>query len=539
MDRTSVLALNTFRQAVSGLELPEKFTYPYAYEPHPLAELAAKELQVQLPDPQSGISGKMYGVLVVENAEKELCYLAAFSGQDEEPVSSAVFVPPIYDRLQQEDFYKQGEEALKQENREIDALELSAEYLNVQAALKKTKEEAEAAIAVKKEANKVAKAARKVKREAAVQAADEALVTRLEHESIRDHYELKHLKKAWKKKMVAIQAELDSFQIEERKRARKQQSAQLQQKLFDQYQFLNQAGEIKKLSAIFPESPPAGAGDCAAPKLLQYAFSHQLRPVVLAEFWWGKPPKGALRKHLHYYPACRGKCLPILTHMLQGMELDDDPAALHSSDDKSIEILFEDEHFAIIYKPEGLLSVPARLHSDSVETRMKARYPDVNSPLMVHRLDWHTSGLMIITKSKEVYVNLQQQFAKRTVHKEYTAILDGILSEKQGTISLPLIPDFYNRPRQMVCFERGKPSVTKYQVISEQDGQTKVRFIPLTGRTHQLRVHAAHPEGLNTPILGDRLYGRKSERLFLHAASISFLHPITEKRVRFKMEAGF
>lgn len=225
--------------------------------------------------------------------------------------------------------------------------------------------------------------------------------------------------------------------------------------------------------------------------------------------------------------------------MLQGMQLDDDPALLHSSEGMTIETLFEDEHLVIIHKPEGLLSVPAKLQSDSVLTRMKERYPNATGPLVAHRLDWHTSGLMIVAKSKEVYVNIQRQFAKRTVQKEYTAILDGILSKKEGTISLPLTLDYYNRPRQMVCFENGKPSTTEYEVISEQDGKTKIRFKPLSGRTHQLRVHAAHPEGLNAPIVGDSLYGTKSERLFLHAASISFLHPITEKEISFTKKAAF
>lgn len=531
--------MNSFRNNIAHITPPEKFTFPYAYDPHPLAELAAKELQEQLPAPQDGLSGKMYGVLVVQNSQHELMYLAAFSGQDEEPHSSATFVPPIYDRLQQNAFYKQGEEALKLENREIEALEKSTTYLTLLATLEKTKAEAATEVMVKKEANRLAKTERKTLRERAQQNNDSEITKRLDHESIRDHYDLKHLKKAWKKKIEEIQAQIDAFQIEKRKKVRKQRSGQLQQKLFDQYQFLNNTGEIKKLSAIFSESPPAGAGDCAAPKLLQYAFKHQLTPVAMAEFWWGKSPKAELRKHLNFYPACRGKCKPILTHMLQGTVLDDDPALLHSSEDKTIEMLFEDEHLAIIHKPEGLLSVPAKLHADSVLTRMQDRYPAATGPLVAHRLDWHTSGLMIIVKSEEVYKNVQRQFAKRTVHKEYIAVLEGILTEKEGTITLPLAPDFHNRPRQMVCFENGKPSVTRYKVISEQNGQTRIQFIPLSGRTHQLRVHAAHPEGLNTPIVGDQLYGKKSDRLFLHAASISFLHPITEEKMSFSRAAAF
>jgi tRNA pseudouridine32 synthase/23S rRNA pseudouridine746 synthase len=316
----------------------------------------------------------------------------------------------------------------------------------------------------------------------------------------------------------------------------KKMSQDLQLWLFHQYQLLNARGETKDLVDIWQEYynrpklrekfplPPGGTGDCCAPKLLQYAYKQGLKPVCMAEFWWGSSTKEEVRQHLNYYPACRGKCMPILTWMLQGLEVDPNPEQ-QSFQKMEIPVVFEDEWLLVVNKPSGMLSVAGRVEQYSVETVMQERYPDSK---VAHRLDMGTSGLLIVAKTTEVYRSLQEQFIKHQVKKKYVALLEvrgkrGEVREMSGTISLPLRPDPMNRPRQMVDMEHGKRAVTDYEFI----GPNIVALYPQTGRTHQLRIHCAHPDGLGWPIVGDELYGTKGERLMLHAAEIWFTHPVT------------
>lgn len=279
--------------------------------------------------------------------------------------------------------------------------------------------------------------------------------------------------------------------------------------------------------------PPAGAGDCCAPKLLQYAYSHGLQPVCMAEFWWGESPRQEIRHHLSYYPACRSKCLPILTHMLQGLDVEPNPLTATASEE--LKIVYEDDAICVVDKPAGMLSVPGKDNVESVESIMRQRWHQYDgNPIMVHRLDRDTSGLMVVARTLEAYHSLQQQFACRTAAKRYEAVLDGVPATHEGTISLPLMPDIMDRPRQRVDMEHGKPSVTTYRVVSTQGGRTLVWLYPHTGRTHQLRVHCAHPLGLATPILGDPLYGRgtAAPRMYLHAAELQIIHPTTGQRMK-------
>lgn len=259
----------------------------------------------------------------------------------------------------------------------------------------------------------------------------------------------------------------------------------------------------------------------------------------MAEFWWGASPKSEVRKHGHYYPACRGKCEPILSHMLQGLDVEDNPMDAFESADKEIEIIFEDDYLLVINKPHDFLSVPGKTLKDSVYERIKKRYPKATGPLIVHRLDMATSGIMLIAKDKETHRGLQAQFIKRTVKKRYEALLNGTLTNKKGKIELPLRVDIEDRPRQLVCREHGKHALTVWELKEIQDGKTRVYFYPITGRTHQLRVHAAHVEGLNMAILGDDLYGTKADRLHLHAGFIQFEHPSNGRTLKFNVPAAF
>ena len=322
----------------------------------------------------------------------------------------------------------------------------------------------------------------------------------------------------------------------------KQMSQELQTWLFHQYQLLNARGEVKDLVDIWQEYysrpklrqkyplPPGGTGDCCAPKLLQYAYQHYLHPVCMAEFWWGQSTKEELRQHLNYYPACRGKCMPILTWMLQGLDVDPNPETL-GYEHMEIPTIYEDNDILVVDKPSGILSVPGRMEDYSVETVMQQRYP---GSIVAHRLDMGTSGLLIVAKHIEAYHPLQQQFIRHEVRKKYVALLEHT-GQGSGIVSLPMRPDPMNRPRQVVDMEHGKRAVTRYEFISDH----LVALWPETGRTHQLRIHCAHPDGLSNPIVGDELYGTKGQRLCLHAAEIWFKHPISGEKMHFEITPNF
>jgi tRNA pseudouridine32 synthase/23S rRNA pseudouridine746 synthase len=438
----------------SRIAPPERFTYPFAYEPHPLCQLAAKAVQAYIAGHEEiredADKGKMFGVLVVEIPTGRLGFLAAYSGLLAGRNDWAYFVPPVYDAQQPDGYFKTQE----------------------------------------REISRISRTSR----------------------SSRDSSDA----------------------------SSKQLSQELQTWLFHQYRLLNARGEVKDLVDVWQEYynrpkllrkyplPPGGTGDCCAPKLLQYAYQQGLKPLCMAEFWWGETTKTELRHHLNYYPACRGKCKPVLTWMLQGLDVDPDPESL-AFERQELPVVYEDEWLLVVNKPSGLLSAPGRVEEYSVETIMQQRYP---GSMIAHRLDMATSGLLIVAKTLEVYRNLQEQFVKHQVKKKYLAVLESLdalekldILDKRGTISLPLRPDPMNRPRQLVDPEHGKRAVTDYEFLSD----SLVALWPQTGRTHQLRIHCAHPDGLARPIVGDELYGtrEKGQRLMLHAAEIWFHHPVT------------
>ncbi len=559
--------LTPFKNSVSNIELPRKFTFPFYYEPHPIALLAAKELQEYIENQsdfehnfgiESGkdglVIGKMFGVLVVQNENGELGYLSAFSGKLAKGNHHERFVPPVFDILKEDGFFRRQEDIISAINREIERLENAPEYLNQlqeeQLIISTTQNE----LVVIKSEIKTNKAQRDLLRKKYQtqlssneidQATYEQHLQELVKQSLKESYYLKDKTQQSKVAIELTKAKTQLFKdtIDALKEERKVKSAACQQEIFDHYYFLNKEGQQKSLAAIFhateDQKPPAGAGECAAPKLLQYAFLHKLKPIALAEFWWGQSPSSEIKKHGHFYPACRGKCEPILGHMLEGIEMDENPMLTNPALGKELPIVFEDEYLAIVNKPAEFLSVPGKNISDSVYERVRTLYPKATGPLIVHRLDMSTSGLMLIAKTKEVHQHLQSQFLKRTVKKRYVALLDGIIKIPSGEINLPLRVDLDDRPRQLVCNDYGKSALTHFETIDTKKRRTKVYFYPVTGRTHQLRVHAAHPQGLNTPIVGDDLYGTKEERLHLHAESITFRHPISKEVVTFQVDAEF
>jgi len=547
-----------FKQTISGIKVPEKFTFPFYYEPHELSKIASQELQnyietqsdwehnFGLEEGQEGlIIGKMFGVLVVQNQVGTIGYLAAFSGKLADSNEHQHFVPPVFDMLKQDGFFKQEEKILNEYNRKIEALEKEPTFISFQEKLTTTLFLAEKDKTEKKELSKQNKRLRDELRVNAENELDfesyKTLQKKLSKESQLESIQLKQMNHYWNEEIAKAQQKVDDFQskINQLKEERKTKSAALQQKLFEQYSFLNQYGDSKSLGTIFEDNPPASAGECAAPKLLHYAFANQLKPIALAEFWWGQSPKSEIRKHGHFYPACTGKCKPILTHMLEGMELDDNPLLQNPAENKELTFLYDDDYLSVVHKPAEFLSVPGKSIQDSVYSRYKEKFPEATGPLIVHRLDMSTSGILVLAKSTEIYLQLQAQFMKRTVQKRYVALLSGIIEQDSGEINLPLRVDLDNRPNQLVCYQYGKPAKTQWKVIERREHTTLVHFYPITGRTHQLRVHAAHPEGLNTPIVGDDLYGTKADRLYLNAELIRFWHPVLGKEMAVVDGIGF
>lgn len=538
---------HSFQTSIAGIELPRLFTYPFHYTPHPLCVMAAGEVQAYINKQtrwkEELDKGKMFGVLIVRTSNGQTGYLAAFSGNLCGSNSHSFFVPPVYDLLKPDGFFKIEEEQISAINHQIGQLQNCDRYLELQQKMERETASSQQALS---EARKVLKAAKEKREQRRLHRPNENEQAAMIRESQYQKAEFKRLERYWKEQISEIKTELESFssQIEALKAERRNRSAALQQKLFQQFNFLNAKGETKNLCAIFEETvqktPPAGAGECAAPKLLQYAYLSGLSPIAMAEFWWGgESPKTEIRHHGYYYPSCRGKCEPILRHMLQGLNVEPAPSERYSLSQNMPKILFEDQWLLVLHKPEGVLSVPGKSEEQSIYSLLRARYPEATGPLVVHRLDMATSGLLLAAKTQEVHRHLQAQFENRSIKKRYIALLDGILPEEEGVIDLPICPDYLDRPRQMVNEELGKTAITRYRVMDRKNGQTRIAFFPLTGRTHQLRVHAAHPLGLNCPIVGDELYGRKAERLYLHAEYLEFIHPVSGQRMVIEKKAEF
>lgn len=562
---------------------------PLDYEPHPLCIQACREVQEMLArreDWQEEIArGKMFGVLIVENVKTDTDvpkwgYLAAYSGQIGGRSDWEDFVPAVFDYLQPDGYFKTHEAEISRINQSISHLEKDERMKEARTLIRQLQEERKRTIAAYQEKMKEAKAKRDSRREAGnLSEAEEAQMIK---ESQFMKAELRRLKKSLSEK-TALETEFEDYQenILRLKQLRKQLSDALQQWLFSQFRMQNQEGESKDLLEIFRDEalkeypqaaiatsriaalkmvPPAGSGECCEPKLLQYAYQHGYKPLQMAMFWWGESPKEEIRHHLQFYPACNGKCKPILHWMLPPSVFESPASAENGIGGQKgpfpkqvemlyeqVETLYEDCELTVIHKPAGLLSVPGKdAAQPSVYALMRRKYPKATGPLIVHRLDMATSGLMIIAKTEFAYHRLQKEFLNHRVQKKYIAIIsEKEISEKdipeKGIISLPLMPDYLDRPRQIVDHEQGKEAITEYEVLEPvDDSHLRIALYPKTGRTHQLRVHCAHQEGLNAPILGDPLYGNeKAARLHLHAEEITFEHPLTGKKMTITRKADF
>ena len=567
-----------FHPILSEQPLPTRFNNPFDYEPDALCRAAVKQLQANLP--LEPTEGKMYGVLIVER-NGEIGYLQAYSGQIANEGED--FVPAVFDYLQPDGYFKIHEAEISQLNQQIAQLKASTAYRQAQEDLKTIRQKAEKAI---EEARKVMQGAKflrdKRRKEAFISEAERNEMTR---QSQFLKAELQRKKKAYAEQITAAQTVMNRYQeqITAWKRERKMKSDRLQRWLFSQFSMLNARGEHKNLLDIFRDYylknslartkaahitsanttehaakeclaasllPPSGAGECCEPKLLQYAFLYGYKPISMAMFWWGPSPKTEIRQHRNYYPACNGKCKPILEWMLEGIDVDYKDCDRTNNETETVpseglKILYEDDYLAVIAKPSGLLSVPGKSCQPSVYSILKERWKGKSDAFMIHRLDMATSGLLVVARTSEIHKALQAQFIRRTVKKKYVALLPLSILEKQlpaeGRIELPLSPNPDDRPRQRVDRTNGKPAITEYRIIGKTTygkktlKAVKIELYPLTGRTHQLRVHCAHPDGLGTPIIGDNLYGQRSERLWLHATHLEFTHPITQEQMSFDL----
>lgn len=554
---------------LSGIDFPERMNNPLDYQPHPLCIAVCKELQTYLSEREDWREeidkGKMFGVLIVENAQPasgapKIGYLAAYSGQIGGRSDWDDFVPAVFDYLQPDGYFKTHEAEISGINQSIRKLEANTHMKEAKGLILQLQEERKHTIAAYQEKIKKAKAKRDARREAGnLNPEEEAEMVK---ESQFMKAELRRLKKSLSEK-TSLETEYEAYQADilSLKQLRKTLSDALQQWLFSQFRMQNHEGESKDLLEIFRDAalrdypqatiatsriaalkmvPPAGSGECCEPKLLQYAYSLGYKPLQMAMFWWGESPKEEIRHHLHFYPACNGKCKPILQWMLPASTFE--PAAVDLSLYNKVETLYEDREIAVIHKPEGLLPVPGKdAAQPSVYALMRSKYPEATGPLIVHRLDMSTSGVMMIAKTEFAYHRLQKAFLNHQIQKKYVAIISGKVIPEKGIISLPLMPDYLDRPRQIVDHELGKEAITEYEVLEPvDDSHLRIALYPKTGRTHQLRVHCAHQEGLNAPILGDPLYGNeKAARLHLHAEEITFEHPLTGKKMTITRKADF
>lgn len=539
--------LHRFSRDISNIAQPEAFTWPFHYVPHPLSVIAAEQVKGYLATRSEWSDeiarGKMFGVLVVEDSEGRLGYLAAFSGNLAGSNLHDYFVPPIYDMLQPGDFFRRGEAEITAINNNISRIEQSVEYISAKQDLETATTDAERQLTELKSVLAERKTMRDIRRNEGED--NDVLIL----ESQRDNADLQRLKRKLKEYVTTCAERCNVFvaELTKLKDERQRRSYLLQMQLFEQFRILNGRGEIKTLVELFAPTaqgvPPAGAGECAAPKLLQYAFLKGYKPIAMAEFWQGASPRGEVRHHDAFYPACNGKCKPILSFMLEGLNVEQNP--LCNIVPPEPHILWEDRWLVAIDKPCGMLSVEGKSGVRSVQDWFSEHYPDLLGPNIIHRLDQSTSGILILAKDKATHKAMQEQFVKRTVKKRYTALLRGVVVDDCGTIDLPMRLDYDNRPRQMVAAD-GKRAVTEYRVLSRDGARTRVEFYPITGRTHQLRLHSAHRLGLNAPIVGDEIYGvvgagdtSAVSRLCLHASYLAFTHPHTGEEITISSPAEF
>ena len=497
---------------------PQKFTYPFCYQPHPLCVLAAREVREYLktqPQWKKELkAGKMMGVLVVAPSlgGEKMSFLAAFSGTLDGKTCHPYFVPPVFDLMEPGCHFQQEQEVISSINAKITSLQAQLKESPLRQQMQKELDAYRTMMQTAKEERHRLRAELSLE-ELAIRE------TEMIRESQYQKAQYKRLQQEWTQKIETDEAPSNEvlLQITQLQQERHDRSIALQQWLFQQFSFLNAKGLSKNLLELFHDAiPPSGAGECCAPRLLQAAYREGLKPLCMAEFWVGDSPCDELRQEGHFYPACNSRCKPILSHMLLGLQVEENP--LLSQVNQQLEVVYQDNQIAVVVKPHGMLSVPGKDNLPSVQSIVREMFPQATGPMIVHRLDMDTCGLMVIALTGDMYRELQENFRRHKVQKTYRALLEREMHiGQQGEIRLPLRPDIMDRPRQMVDYQHGRSAITYYKVIDNIEGHALMELYPQTGRTHQLRVHCAHPDGLDNPIVGDRLYGKPSVHLCLQA----------------------
>lgn len=526
------------------IEFREGFTDPFRYRPHPSVQAAAMETVMHIeatPELSSSFAeGKMLGVLVVSDPEGRLGYLRGFSGNAGGRSEIEGFVSPIYDLTSPDGYFKIKEKEISDINERIRQLTVSEELSSIRAELEKALHDMDEAIKTRKARMQILKTERdEIRCETQAPSRLEMLIK----ESQFEKAELKRLKVTWEDRISILNQKLEALtgEISILKRKRKEMSDSLQEWIFRQYVVHNADGDCSSIHEIFSQDgilPPGGTGECAAPKMLEYAYRHGLRPLAMGEFWYGASPESAVRTQGHFYPSCTSKCKPLLSYMLKGIRINHTDCPAENTGYEPM-VLYKDEHIIVISKKSGIPSVPGMNGVESVQERLEKIYGHTES---VHRLDMDTSGVMVFSRNPISAINLRQQFEDHSIRKVYHARLsypeEGISLKKgdSGRITLPLSSDYDERPRQKADDVQGKEAVTDFEVADiRENGQIDIIFRPVTGRTHQLRVHSAHTRGLGHPIVGDMLYGGEEySRLCLHAAELTFSHPATGEHMTFR-----
>lgn len=519
------------------------FTYPFAYTPDKFCREAASQTQDEIARHTALAEelgdGKMLGVLTCENRDGEVGFLASFSGTIRDELGTQWFVPPVLDYSGEDGIFKREEAAISEISRKIEQRKRGG-IANDATALGEMEAAHSAALRKWRDTMAANKTARRREREEHPEKADE-----LNLQSQFEKAELKRLRTRFANEEEALRRRIGAHEAatQELRGERRRRSNILQRWLFSRMRLHCADGKRVSVWDIFQTAgrgiPPSGAGECAAPKLLNYAFANGMTPISMAEFWIGKSPGGEIRIAGQFYPACQTKCGPLLERMLRGVNVARNPLRQNLADGGSVRIIAEDKWLLVADKPAGLMTVSDDESQDTLMRRVKAMRPEIDAPGYTHRLDMATSGIVVIAKDKATHKAMQQLFATRQVSKTYVAVVEGVPEAKSGTIRLPLIPNVDDRPRQMVDFVRGKEAISHYEVIETSSGRSRLLFHPTTGRTHQLRLHAAHPLGLGCPIVGDNLYGTMDRRLLLHSAKIEFVHPHTGATVCYESPAGF
>jgi tRNA pseudouridine32 synthase/23S rRNA pseudouridine746 synthase len=503
------------------------------------------------------IEGKMYGVLLVENSDGEKFVLKAFSGLLNGESQIAGWVPPIAGREKvaiEEAITLSKLATIKQELIELSEIPERLEYAQ-------KSQEYVLQFQLLQDQHRISKQQRQIKRSQSLPLSEVDL-QELERESQQEKMLRRDFKRDRDQVLQPLQEAIaiaDSKMLTLKKQ-RRELSRTLQTQMHNAYVLTNFAGETRSLRELITEGAmPTGMGDCCAPKLLHYAAIHNLTPIAMAEFWWGLPSADGYKIQGEFYGACVERCQPLMGFLLSGRR--SPPAPLIKGGEEirnqfplykgdlggTLQIIFEDEYLLAIAKPPDLLSVPGRYldTQDSVLSRLRQYLGKEMDEQMeiypVHRLDRQTSGVLLFARDLDSLRHLQKQFQDRQVHKIYEALLSGKITIEKGAIDLPLWGNPENRPHQQVDFVKGKPSVTQFQILRQEENHTRIEFIPLTGRTHQLRVHAADARGLGMTILGDRLYGCHAEtsRLHLHARELTFTHPRSQEMICLQIPVTF